>query len=273
MEKIETKLIKEGWINPNQLIKVKHEMSRTKKSLFATIIKYDFMTEEDVYTFFANETNVPFVRLADYKVDEEVLRLFPEQFCRENILIPLFRIENTFYICMATPLDTDLINTLEIKTNMEIAPLFGSPSEILKTLDKYCGPDDRYFNLENLIIPPQLLNMIPFWRESERISVNIPVEFKSDDKRVSLVSSSYISGTALDVSRSGRAMGIRTVIFVPPQTSILIKFPSYDPAYEIKSVAVRCAMERGGKYLMGVKFSDIKDDLIRHILKDADSQV
>jgi hypothetical protein len=269
MGDIEKKLLQEAWINYAQLTKAKEEQKNTNKSLFSTLIKMGFLTEEDVYMFFAQATGIPFVRLSDYKLDLSLVELFSEEFYRENLLFPLFKVNNTLYVCMANPLNTELINTIRMQTNSDIYPLFSYPSSIIETINKFFGPDDKYFNLEDLILAPQTLNMVPFWRESERLSLNLPLEFKPIDPKVKLISPSYISATAQDISSSGKAMGIQTFIFLPPQVRIVIRFPTKDPGYEAKAQVVRCDMQKGGSYFLGIKFLEVGKDLIESILEEA----
>ena len=202
------------------------------------------------------------------ELKEELMNLFPEQIYREHLFIPLFKIDDSLYIAIANPLDTDLINTLSIQSNLDIHPLFSSPSAILEVINRFFGPDDKYFNIQDLIVSPQAIQRLPFWRESERVKVNLPIEFKPQDDRVLLVSSAYIPATCSDISMSGKAMGIKTFLFLPPQTELLIRFPSIDSQYQAKGEVVHCNMEERVRYFLGVKFLEMREDIIRKILEE-----
>ncbi|MCP4652159.1 MAG: hypothetical protein GY858_02090 [Candidatus Omnitrophica bacterium] len=268
-ERLETKLIKESWVKPNEFIKAKEEQQKSGKSLYSTLIRMNFMTEEDVYMFFAQHALIPFLRISDYELDPELLSFFPEALYRENYFLPIFKVENIMYVCMANPLDAGLVSTLTMQaTDLEIYPVFGTPSAIQGAVNAFFGPDDKYFDLEDLIVSPQGLGLMPFWRESERLSIKLPVDFKPVDERVKLVSSSYVSATVLDISASGNALGIRTFIFLPPYSKVMIKFPSKDSSYEASAEVVRCNLERGGRYFLGVKFLEIREDIIKSILAE-----
>lgn len=269
MEKLEEKLVRESWINPNQFIKARQEQAKLKKSIFSILIKLGYLSEEDIYLFFAQHSQIPLIKISDYQLSEELIKLFPEQLYREYFFIPLFRIENILYTGMANPFDTEFIDNLRMRINLDIYPLFASPSAILNAIDQFFGPDDRWFdNINNLADTHPTLNL-PFWRESERIPIDLSIEFKPYDKRISLASSEYIPATASDISGSGKAMGMRTTVFIPSKIQILIRFPSKDPSYEAKAEVVHCSISKKSKYFLGVKFLEIKDELVKSILEEA----
>lgn len=268
ISKLENQLLSDSWINSGQYGQAKEEQEKSGKSLYSIIVRKGYMSEEDVYIFFAQCSNIPFVRISDYKIEESLVNLFSENFYRENLILPLFKIENTLYIAMVNPLDSDLLNTLTMQTKAEISSLFTTPSSILEAINSNFGPDDKYFALEELIFSPQSLHMIPPIRESERLNISLPVEFKPESG-ISLISSAFISGVTADISSSGKALGIRTFVFLPSGIQVFVKFPQNDPAYSARAEVVRCSMEKGGRYFLGVKFLDIKDDLVKSILAQA----
>ena len=265
MEELEKRLVKEGWITSAQLIKAKEEQKKKKKSLFSILVNLGYLSEEDIYLFFAQTVQIPFVRPSDYLLEEELFNLFSEDFYREHLFVPLFKIGNTLYIGTANPLDTEFMDTLRKYTNLDIFPLFASPSSILEAINRVFGPEKVYLQLEELVSSSPSLSILPLGRESERIAINTPVEFKVIDKRITLASSQYLKGTALNVSRSGKGVGVRTFLFLPPGAKILLKFPSFDPNCELEAEIAQCRIEQGC-YFLGVKFLQIKKDLLKYLL-------
>lgn len=268
-EKLESRLIKESWVNPANFLKAKDEQIKSGKSLYSTLIRMGYLTEERVYEFFSQQALIPFVRIADYKLDSAVIKVFPESSCREHLFLPLLKIEDTIYVCMANPVDSNLISILEAQSSSQIFPMFACPSEIQKAIDAIFGPDDRFFDLEDLIIYPQTIGVMPFWRESDRLSIKLEAEFKLADERLALASSSYVPATICDISSSGKAMGFKTIVFIPPSMKILLRFPSKAADYEAKAEVIRCNLGKGGKYLAGIRLIDVREDIMAAILKDA----
>jgi len=268
-EKLESRLVRESWVNPANFLKAKDEQIKSGKSLYSTLIRMGYLSEERIYEFFSQAALIPFVKLSDYKLDSSVVKIFPERSYREHIFLPLLKIDDTIYVCMANPVDANLISTLEAQSSSQIFPMFASPSEIQRSIDTIFGPDDRFFDLEDLIIYPQSMGAMPFWRESDRLSIKMEAEFKLVDERLKLVSSAYVPATICDISSSGKAMGFKSIVFMPPTMKLLLRFPSKAPDCEVKAEIMRCTLEKGGKYIVGVKLTEIREDLLAAILKDA----
>ena len=268
-EKLESRLIKESWVNPANFLKAKDEQVKSGKSLYSTLIRMGYLSEERVYEFFSQQALIPFVKISDYQIDPNVIKIFPERSYREHIFLPLLKIDDTVYVCMANPVDSNLISILEAQSGAQIFPMFAAPTEIQRTIDTIFGPDDRFFDLEDLIPYPQTVGVMPFWRESDRLNVKIEVEFKLADERLKLVSSSYVPAMVCDISSSGKAVGFKSIVFLPPTVKILLRFPSKAPDYEVKGEIMRCNLEKGGKYIVGAKLTEIREDLVAAILKDA----
>jgi len=268
MYDLEERLVREHWITPNELIRAKEDQKKTKKSLFSSLIKLGYLTEEDVFIFFAANSNIPFIRLSDYCLKDDVLVLLPEDFCRANIVIPLFKIDHNLFVAMANPLDAELLINIADRTGLEINPLISSPYTILRTLDEHFGFKEEFFNMEKFIFKPQSLHKFPFHRESERIPLNIPLEFEVDDERINLVSSHNIPADTVDISRNGKALGIKTFLFIPPSVKLLLNFTSIQEGnIKAKAEVVYAKMKKSGEFLMGVKFLGIAPEVVSYLLK------
>jgi hypothetical protein len=267
-DKLETRLIRDSWVNPANFIKAKDEQVKSGKSLYSTLIRMGYVTQQRVYEFFSQSAMIPFVRIADYKLDEKLLKLFPEASYRENCFLPLAKIDEIIYICMANPLDANLVSTLELQSNSQVCPLFSAPGDIDAQINNLFGPDDRYFDLENLIVTPQATSVMPFWRESDRMAVTLDMEIMIADDRVRLISSVALPASGVDVSASGKAIGAKIMFFIPQGVQVEVKFPNKDKEYLAKATVVRCTMDKGGKYIIGLKFTEIKEELLASIVGD-----
>lgn len=269
---LENLLVKDGWVNPNQFLKAKEESKKTGRSLYASLIKLSYINEKDVFSFFSQHAQIPLVETEDYQVGPELVNLFSENLYRQFLFLPLYVLDNTLYVAMANPLNAELLSTLRMHTKYDIVPLFSLSSSLRRAIDAFFGPDDKFFDVEGLITPPQTLNEIPFYRESERCSLhNMFVEVKSDDERVKLVSSDFVAGTAADISSSGKAMGINSGVYFPPKTRILLRFPLRDPDYIAKGEVMRCVLGREKKqYLLGIRFLEIEPDFLQKLIDESE---
>ena len=158
------------------------------------------------------------------------------------------------------------MNMIEMRMGSDIYILFSSPFLIEREINKLFGPDEKNFYLDNLSSSPNRLNMLPFWRESQRLSVELPLEITVQDKRINLSYASYFSAIAVDISYSGEALGVKIDIFIPQGVKVKVKFIT-QPFYEITGDVVRCNLEQDGSYWVGIKIIDLEGDFKKKILQ------
>lgn len=264
MDSLEEKLIKGKWVSPLALIEAQHHAERTGKSLFCSLIKLGHISEEDVFRFFAVNSNIPFIKVSQYRIKDEVLTLLDENFCRENLVIPLFKIDSALFVAMVNPLDAQLIANISTSTKLDIHPLLASPTDIERALNNYWGYPDSFFSVERLVFKHEKLSSFPLYRAKERIPLDIPINFKIDDSNVQLANDGYISGSTFDVSEDISALGIKTSIFLPKGARLTLYF-LHNEKLKIKGEVVYCRLEGKGYFSLGVRLLDLKSEDISYI--------
>lgn len=266
MQDLEAKLVQDGWVNPYQLSLARQEADRTGKSIWAMLIKSGFLSLEDIAVFLAQESGVAYVDIADYSLSPQAARLLDEEFCRQSLVIPLFKIKGTLFIACANPLDTALMDTIVKMAGCEIAPLIASSDAILKALNSFYGIEDKVFEIEKFITRQGPLEGLAFWRESERLPLNIPVSINIEDDSFSLPHAGALDGYTRDISRNGAAIGLEVFIFLPKGVSMSLEFKpdkgltASGQSIHVKGETVYCRMERGQHYFLGVRFTEITDE-------------
>jgi len=103
------------------------------------ILEMDLVKEEAVLEAKASLLNVPFIDLANYEIDPEVLELVSAQIAREYKLFPLFRIDNTLLVAMSDPKNVKAIDQLARVTQLEISPALSSKKAIEETIERCYG--------------------------------------------------------------------------------------------------------------------------------------
>ncbi len=260
MPSLEDRLIQSGWITPQQLLRAKEEARRREKSLWGTLIKLSFLSPDDLCVFFARESGIPYARIADYKINPDILNLVNEDFCRQNLIFPLFKVNAVLFAACANPLDAASIDGLAKLCGLEIEPLASPAYSILKALDLYYGPEDKIFAFEKFIAKQPPLSGLSFWRESERLPLNIPVNINIKDTSLVSPCSLPINSQSRDISKNGAALGLEILLFLPKGLPICLEFlPPGSPAIKSEGEIVYCRMEKDKKYFLGIKFTQIPD--------------
>ena len=274
MENLEAKLIQDNWVNAQQLSLAKQEAKRCGKSVWVNLLKLGYLSEEDITIFLAQESGITYVRVSDYELSDEIIRLVDENFCRENQVIPLFKIKDTLFVACTNPLDTVLVDSLTKLTGCNIEPLMSTAHLITQAQDYYYGVEDKSFALEKFIFRRTPLRGFMFGRESERLPLNIPVSLKVEDKGLVLHYSSAIEAHTRNISQGGTAVGLHIFLFLPKGTNLSLEFKlagglSQEPSQIIKAKGevVYCLMEKGQHYFLGIKFTEIEDTARSQLLK------
>ena len=274
MENIEDRLVRDRILTKEQYNRAKEEAYKCQKSFWSSLVKLGFLSGDDLTVIFAQESGVPYARISDYKLNPEVMKLLEEDFCRQNSVIPLFKINGVLFSACANPLDTAFMDNLARILGLEIEPLFAPEEAIIKALDSYYGPQDKAFSAVELIIKQPALEGLPFWRESERLSLNVPVSITIDDTSLVNPCCQPIESFSRDISRNGAALGIEILFYLPKGAKISIDFkpPQSPQPIKARGEVIYCRMEKGKSYFLGIKFSQISSQSLAQLLKLAEGR-
>ena len=132
-------LVERGLITPEKLKKAKDEADRTKEPLRRVLIKLGMVNEEAIISFFGDQLGIPRIDFANYILEPKVVDILPENFCRKNLIIPLFKIGETITIAMVDPLDIFTLDEVRLKTGCEVDPVVVSEKDLTKVFDQYYG--------------------------------------------------------------------------------------------------------------------------------------
>ncbi|MFB3886010.1 MAG: GspE/PulE family protein [Thermodesulfobacteriota bacterium] len=128
-------------ITPDQLRKATQEQKRGER-LEQTLVRLGFITEELVLQILADYSDLPFVDLDTYLIDENVVKMVPEEMARRHTLIPIFKIGETVTVAMVNPLNIHALDEVRnrVKTDVEIA--ISTEKKIKKAIDQHYGATD-----------------------------------------------------------------------------------------------------------------------------------
>ncbi len=130
-------LVKAGVITDDQLKKTLAEQKYSGEKIGDLFIKLGFAIEEQVYAALAHQMSMDFIaneKLLEAK--EDAVRLIPESFARENILIASAMENGTLLVAMADPDDIIAIDNLQKLTEQKVLPVLGTPTGISAAIDK-----------------------------------------------------------------------------------------------------------------------------------------
>ncbi|MFH0772071.1 MAG: type II secretion system ATPase GspE [Candidatus Omnitrophota bacterium] len=132
-------MVEIGLVAPGKFKQAKDEAERTKESLSHVLVRLGMVDEETMLSFVEEQLGIPRIDFSNYIIDSKVVELLPENFSRDNCLIPVFKIGNILTIAMADPMNIFAIDEARLKTGCDIETVVASEKGVLKTLDQYYG--------------------------------------------------------------------------------------------------------------------------------------
>ncbi|PIQ89503.1 MAG: type II secretion system protein GspE [Candidatus Omnitrophica bacterium CG11_big_fil_rev_8_21_14_0_20_42_13] len=191
-------LLKEGVINDKQLKDALKEQQATGRPLGDILVQKRIISEEDVAIRLSEQLKIPYVDLAFYSIENNILNLIPEKVARKFNVMPLFKIGDSLTVAMVDPLDIGVVDQLMQVAKCEIEPVFATSSNIHEAIDKYYGAGLKPFEqaIEDIKITHQEESLK---RPAGRAAV---AKFSSPDQApiVKLVNSLIEDAVANDVS-------------------------------------------------------------------------
>ena len=133
------RLLEEGFLTKEQLQMALEEERRTRVPLHKVIVKRGWAPDEVVASFLADQLGVPYVKLSDFMVDNEVLALVPEELCRRHKVFPIFKIGETLTIATAEPANVVALDQVKRSSGYEVDSVISTEGEILQAIDQYYG--------------------------------------------------------------------------------------------------------------------------------------
>ncbi|MFA5363334.1 MAG: PilZ domain-containing protein [Candidatus Omnitrophota bacterium] len=271
MDDLDSKLVQDKWVGTMDLVAAKQEAARYGKSLWAAFVKLGYLSEEDIALFFSILSNIPYVKISDYEIDPGVLSLADEDFYRENLVLPMFKIRNILFVACANPLDTGLIDNINQISNCDIEPLLASADAIVSALNYYYGPPQKDFEIEKFMIRQNTLKGLAFWRESERLRLEIPLCIRVEDSSLALHHAPVIECRTTNISRNGAAVGAQVLLFLPKGVYVSMEFKLEGGGAEpriikAKGEIVHSHMEKDRHYFLGIKLISVDKNEVQELI-------
>jgi type IV pilus assembly protein PilB len=130
-------LVERGVIDQDQ-VTMAMAYQKEKGGLFGEVlVALKFATEEDIAQALTCQYGFPYLPLANYEIDNEVISSVPEHVCRQFCLIPIDKIGNSLTLAMANPLNASASEDVELITGCIVQTFVSTSSDIKDAIDKY----------------------------------------------------------------------------------------------------------------------------------------
>lgn len=130
-------LIERGVISHDQLNLARDHQDRHGGLLGEILVELKFATEKDIAQALTCQYGFPYLPLANYEIDPEVINSVPESVCRKFCLIPIDKIGKSLTLAMSNPLNFQAMEDVELITGCTVQTFVSTTTEIKESIDKY----------------------------------------------------------------------------------------------------------------------------------------
>lgn len=137
-QSIEEILFKEGLISSDQLSAIRLESINSGLPIEKILLSRNMVSSDKIIMAKAQILNVPYIKLEGRAIAADVLNLVPEAAARRYSIIPFDKKEDELWVAMADPLDIQISEFIEKKSNLRVKPFLAEAPDIIKAIsDQY----------------------------------------------------------------------------------------------------------------------------------------
>jgi len=135
-KKLGEMLVEAGLLTPEQIDAAVAEARRLGKRLGEYLVDERLVSAEDLAATLSLQLDLPIVDLKRQVVQPEALKLVPEEYARQRLLIPTDIEGDSLVVVMADPGNIQVLEDLKARAKMAIQPAVGIPSDIREAINR-----------------------------------------------------------------------------------------------------------------------------------------
>lgn len=136
-------LVEQGTLSDEQLKRAELYARQNNVSVGDALVSFGFATEEQVTAARAKHHSLPYASkengILNPERDQDLQKLIPEKFARENLVVPLFIEDEELAAAFFDPSNLFLMDNIRMMVGREVQPFIASKSQILSVIDVFYG--------------------------------------------------------------------------------------------------------------------------------------
>jgi len=134
-------LIEQKIIDEEKLAKALKYQEQNRCLIGESLIKLGYATEEQVAIALSKQLGIPYASIQNQilkpEKGQDIEKIIPEKFARDNKIIPLFVENGVIAIAMSDPTDLMLLDNIRAMTGMDVQVFISTKAQILKVIDSF----------------------------------------------------------------------------------------------------------------------------------------
>lgn len=135
-QKLGDYLVEAGLVDEFTLLRVLAEEEKSK-TIDQVLVGTGVLDDETIAKSLAKQIKLPFIRLQELHIPQEVINLVPVELARTHLLVPMKIADGKLLVAMLNPLDAEALQVLRMTTNKKIEAAVAARDDILGALVKY----------------------------------------------------------------------------------------------------------------------------------------
>ncbi len=144
-------LVAKGYLSPEALDRALAKQRETGpgRLLGEILVEEGLCSEDQVLECLAEETGIPFARIDGRLFDPGIAELLPREYIENNLVLPLFRVQDTLFVATCEPTNPFLRDELRALTHLEVELVAATARDIRRAITTL--PNTRVFVIDDLI--------------------------------------------------------------------------------------------------------------------------
>ena len=134
-------LVASGVLNEEQRDKAQKAAAKSKCKFSEAVVKLGFTKEDDIAVALSKQYGMPYAsrdnKILKAEKGQNLEKVVPENFARENLLLPLFADNNVLAVAISDPENVLMLDNLKLLTGHEIQPFISTKTQIIKAIDEF----------------------------------------------------------------------------------------------------------------------------------------
>lgn len=130
-------LVERGIISKAQLEEAIGHQKKKGGLLGEVLLQLGYASEEDIAQALTSQYGFPYLPLANYEIESEVLSSVACELCNKYCLIPIDKIGSSLTLAMDNPLNTEAIEEVEALTHCSVQTFVSTATDIRNAIKKH----------------------------------------------------------------------------------------------------------------------------------------
>jgi type IV pilus assembly protein PilB len=136
-------LISAGILTEEQLEEGLEQQEETGQKLGESLVELGHIEGVELAAALSTQLNIPYVRLSDYRLGEELSNIIPETVARSRQIVPIEELDDQVVIAVADPLDIASVDEIKMTVGKDVEPVIAVIDEIEDALGDIYGSADQ----------------------------------------------------------------------------------------------------------------------------------